>query len=78
MDGKTTKLTQQQQEQAEALHQQATEQKSTTEFGAVEEMLRFDSAQNPVPGKVAERLQQSVERAKIKPPQPWWKKLLGK
>ena len=75
MEGKTTKLTQQQQEQAETLQHQATEQKTATEFGAVEEMLRFDSAQNPVPGTVAERLQKSVERAKIEPPQPWWKKL---
>ncbi len=78
MDGKTTKLTQQQQEQVEALQHQTAEQKTTREFGAVEEMLRFDSSQNPVPGKVAERLQESVERAKIEPPQPWWKKLFGK
>ena len=76
MNGKT-KLTQQQQEQAELLPQQTAEQTTAREFSTAEEMLRLDSSQNPVPGQVAERLQQSVERGKIEPPQPWWKKLLG-
>ena len=77
MNGKT-KLTQQQQEQAETLQQQTAEQTTAREFSTAEEMLRFDSSQNPVPGQVAERLQQSVEREQIKPPQSWWKKLLGR
>lgn len=79
MDRPSPKLTQQQQqEQAQALHQRTSEQQTAREFSTVEEMLRFDSSRNPVPGAVADRLQQSVEREQIAPPKPWWKRLFGR
>jgi hypothetical protein len=46
------------------------------EFASVEELLRYDSEQNPVPPEVAERLSQAVA-AESKPTQPWYKKLFG-
>ncbi len=78
MNGNHTKLNLQQQAQTESVQEKTTEQETAKDFNTVDEMLRFDSSQNPVPGKVAERLQQSVEREKITPPQPWWKRLFGK
>ncbi len=78
MNGNHTKLNLRQQAQTESVQEKTTEQETAKDFNTVDEMLRFDSSQNPVPGKVAERLQQSVEREKITPPQPWWKRLFGK
>jgi hypothetical protein len=81
MNGKS-KLThqnqEQQQEQAESLQAQQHLQPGQREFNNVEDMLRFDAAQTPVPGRVAERLQESVERENLQPPRPWWKRLFGK
>jgi hypothetical protein len=80
MNGKS-KLTQQnkeqQHEQAAPLQSQLQQEPGQREFGNVEEMLRFDAAQTPVPGKITERIQASVEREKLRPPRPWWKRLFG-
>jgi hypothetical protein len=76
MKGPQSKLNQQQ-EQAEAQQQgqlQAPQQQGR-DFGSVEDMLRFDAAQNQVPPAVAQRLQESIEREQIQPPKPWWKRL---
>ncbi len=76
MNGKS-KLTHQQQAQTDA-QQQTSQQQAGKEFGSVEEMLRFDAAQNPVPEKVAERLQESVAQEPTPPLQSWWKRWFGK
>ena len=72
-----SKLTQQQQSTNE-IQQQTEQQAAGKDFDSVEEMLRFDSSQNPVPDQIEDRLQESVDREGIKPSQSWWKRLLGK
>lgn len=72
----SSKLQQQQKEETvetPELKQQAV----ARGFGSVEEMLRFDALQNPVPESVKTRLTESVQ----KEPRPdksrsWWRKLL--
>jgi len=44
--------------------------------GAVEEMLRFDSDQNPVPLEISERLNKSIA-AEPKPQRSWFSKFFG-
>ncbi len=51
-------------------------QSQTKEFAAVEDLLRFDSEQNPVPPEVADRLGRSLA-AEPKPEKPWYRKLFG-
>ena len=46
------------------------------QFATVEELLRHDSEQNPVPPEVAERLNHSIA-SEPKPEKPWYKKLFG-
>jgi hypothetical protein len=69
----SSKLQQQQKEEiveTRELRQQAV----ARGFGTVEEMLRFDARQNPVPESVRTRLTESVQ----KEPKPgaWWKRWL--
>lgn len=71
-----SKLNQKQQEQT-VEQTQTQQQPQGREFANVEEMLRFDSTQTPVPGQIAQRLQKSVDREQISPPKPWWKRLFG-
>ena len=47
-----------------------------TEFSSVEELLRFDAAQNPPPPAIGERLNESVA-AEPQRPQSWLKRLFG-
>ena len=63
------------QEQQHASEQQ-TQQPAGREFASVEEMLRYDAAQTPVPPAIAQRLEKSIGEA----PQPkpaWWERLFG-
>ena len=69
---KLTPLEQQQQHPAE----QQTQQQSSREFATVEEMLRYDTANTPVPPAVAERLQRSVNQTP-KPAGAWWQRFFG-
>ena len=57
-------------------HFQQAESQRAKEFASVEDLLRFDSEQNPVPPEVADRLGRSLE-AEPKPEKPWYKRLFG-
>ncbi len=46
------------------------------EFGSVEEMLRHDASQTPVPPSIAVRLQDSLARH-APPPRSWWRRWFG-
>ena len=76
MKPQSSKLQQQQQEQtvpSQALKQQA----ATRGFSSVEEMLRFDALQNPVPESVKTRLTESVQKEpRPVKPRSWWRSLL--
>ena len=63
----------QQQEQTAQLHSQKT---AAQHFDSVEELLRYDAAQTPVPPEIAQRLRQSLEQSPP-PRRSWWRKLLG-
>ena len=54
----------------------ASAQKAGQEFANVEDLLRYDSSQNPVPKDVAFRLNASIA-AEPRPKTPWWKALFG-
>lgn len=45
-------------------------------FESVEEMLRYDNEQNPVPQQLAERVNESIA-GEPKPSQSWWKRLFS-
>ncbi len=66
-----------QQAQQQAAQQQVAQSQPGQEFATVEEMLRFDAAQTPVPPEVEERLRKSVE-AEPRPAGPWWRRWLGR
>jgi hypothetical protein len=72
-----SKLRQQQKAKEELTQNQGAAQgHNAREFSSIEEALRFDSNQNPVPPEVAERLNESIK----KEPKPgnWWNRLFGK
>ena len=71
-----TKLTQQEQEQLAASHQQ-TQASSAQEFASVEEMLRHDALHTPVPPNIADRLAKSASQLPPPPGPAWWQRLLG-
>jgi hypothetical protein len=64
--------------QKEAAHSQQAERQGSAqaplEFASVEEMLRHDSGQNPVPPEVGDRLGHSIA-AEPKPTMSWLRKL---
>ena len=77
MKPEQTKLQQHaEQEQAQEQIQATQSQAQVKEFATVDDLLRYDSEQNPVPPEVAERLNRSLE-SEPKPPLPWYKKLFG-
>jgi len=69
---------QQGQEQELAQQQQlgARQKQAVREFGSVEELLRHDAAQTPVPPELAARVRDSVAREPA-PQTGWWRRLLG-
>ncbi|HTG43265.1 MAG TPA: hypothetical protein VK633_01915 [Verrucomicrobiae bacterium] len=77
MNGDYSKLRQEQRGEHE---QRLTPQEQTAtesrEFKTVEELLRYDSEENPLPAEVGERLSSSIG-SEAKPVQPWYKNLLG-
>ena len=77
MKSQSSKLQHEQKEQtAEA--QQAAQKTAATEFTTVEEALRFDAAQTPVPDSVKSRLADSVRKEPAPPrPRSWWRRLLS-
>ena len=59
-------------------HSAETQTVKTTaqQFDNVEQLLRYDAAQTPVPPEIARRLNQSV--AESPPPRrPWWRRIFG-
>jgi hypothetical protein len=79
MNPERTKLKQQEhaeQASAQGQFQQTQSETRAMEFANVDDLLRFDSEQNPVPPEVADRLGRSLE-AEPKPGKPWYKKLFG-
>ena len=73
---KPTKLQHQQHPEQEQAHEQiqhTQSQAQVKEFATVDDLLRYDSEQNPIPPEDAERLNRSLE-AEPKPQLPWYKK----
>jgi len=68
--------TQHAEEQSAVGHHQSQSQ-SAHEFATVEEMLRHDASQTPVPEAIGQRLQESVRKLPAPIRQPWWRKLFG-
>lgn len=62
-------------------HQAAThqhQQESTTTgltFESTEEMLRFDARQTEVPGRIEERLRESIANSPSGPKKSWWRRM---
>ena len=73
MKNHSSKLKQQEEQQAEQQHQ-ATQRQTTLEFNTPEELLRYDASQVTPPPSVAERLGQSVAR-EPKPARSWWQRM---
>ena len=76
MNSEYSKLKQEQRQEHEQSVAEHVTQTSGQQFARVEELLRCDSEQNPVPAEVGERLNASIA-AEPKPAQPWYKKLFG-
>ena len=77
MNPEFSKLHQKEQNEEELNSSQKQEQETAgMEFNTVEDLLRHDSDQNPVPAEVAERLNRSIA-AEPKPQRSWIKKLFG-
>jgi hypothetical protein len=76
MSAEQSKLRQQAEQEQAAQVQNTLNQGEVKDFATVEDLLRYDSEQNPVPREVAERLGKSLE-GEVKPEQPWYKKLFG-
>jgi len=75
MNQDPSKLRQIEQEQSQsATHLEHAE--ASREFGSVEEMIRFDAAQNPVPEKLSARVKEST--AQELPPVAWWRRLFSR
>ena len=79
MNPERTKLRQEHLAEQASAHEQfqhTESQAQVREFATVDDLLRYDSEQNPVPPEVADRLGRSLE-AEPKPEKPWYKKLFG-
>lgn len=77
MNPEFSKLHQKEQNEEELNSSQKQEQETAgMEFNTVEDLLRHDSDQNPVPADVAERLNRSIA-AEPKPQRSWINKLFG-
>lgn len=74
MNQEISKLKEREAEQAASRQEQKAE--GERQFGSVEELLRCDSEQNPVPPEVAERVSESIAR-EPKPARSWWRKWLS-
>lgn len=76
MGPQSSKLQHRQQE--ETVEAQHLEQQAVARgFASVEEMLRLDALQNPVPESVKTRLAESVQKEPLpEKPRSWWRNLL--
>lgn len=73
------KLTSQQQTEAQqhVVSGEKLQSSSQVEFANPEELLRHDALHTPVPPKIAERLEKSLENLPAPPPRSWWRRLFG-
>jgi hypothetical protein len=77
MNPEFPKLHQKEQLEEELNSSQKQEQETAgMEFNTIEDLLRHDSDQNPVPAEVAERLNRSIA-AEPKPERSWIKRIFG-
>ncbi len=76
MNKKTT-TRQQAEEQQQVVSGQQTQQQTAREFATVEELLRHDARQTPVPPGIAQRLQDSVNQLPAPPSRSWWRRFFG-
>jgi hypothetical protein len=66
----------QEKQTSETQEQQQLNQASTRkEFNSVDDMLRLDASQTPVPDRIGQRLQASL--GELEPPKSWWRRWLG-
>jgi hypothetical protein len=75
MNSENRKLRQEQRHEQQQDFVEQTAQQGQ-QFASVEDLLRYDNEQNPVPSEVAERLNRSIG-AEPKPARPWYKSLFG-
>jgi len=75
MDPQHSKL--QHQQAAETTQQSLQQKKSGQEFGNVEELLRHDARETPLPPGLAARVAESIAR-EPKPSRSWWKRIFTK
>jgi len=78
MNSEQSKLRQHEQAEQESVTSQFHDQQDQAqaqgrEFVTVDDLLRYDSEQNPVPTEVSEKLGKSLEAEKSQ--QPWYKKV---
>jgi hypothetical protein len=64
------------QEQQQASEAQSQQKTSSREFASVEELLRYDARQTPVPPDIAQRLSRSLQD-QPRPARSWWRRWLG-
>ena len=74
MSAEQSRLRQEQREEQRNDEIQASAQSEGKEFATVEELLRYDLEQNPVPPGVAERLGRTLEN-EPKQEKPWYKRI---
>ena len=67
----------QSEEQAQVHGQQQTQQPAVLEFATVEELLRHDASNTPLPPTIARRLEDSVNQSPAPTRRSWWRRLFG-
>jgi hypothetical protein len=73
MDPDSSKL-QSREQQASALHSQSAREQQARDFASVEELLRYDAAQQETPKSIETRLASSIER-EPPPRRSWWRRI---
>jgi hypothetical protein len=71
MERESSQLRHHEQQESATLNQT---QHTAIEFASVEEMLRHDASQTPVPSAIAERLHDSIA-LEPQPTRAWWRRL---
>jgi hypothetical protein len=67
----------QSEEQEQLSGQQHTQQPTALEFATVEELLRHDASNTPLPPTIARRLEDSVNQSPAPTRRSWWRRLFG-
>ncbi len=70
-------LKHQEEQQLAATHEASTRLQEGRTFANVEEMLRFDAAQNTPPEALGGRVQQSIAAEPAPAKNSWWQRLFG-